>query len=68
MEFGNMLMYNNSVQGKLYTLPKEVTELKLCIRAHDLGVKGTEAILQRLQDAGRRRRQPGKDAIHGVPV
>lgn len=52
MEFGNVLMYNDSVQGKLYTLPKEVTELKLCIRAHDLGVKGTEAILQRLQELG----------------
>jgi hypothetical protein len=27
-------------------------EMKLCIRAHDLGVKGTEAILSRLEALG----------------
>lgn len=26
--------------------------MKICIRAHDLGVKGTDAILQRIQDLG----------------
>lgn len=49
MEFGIVLMYNYFVQWKLSILPKEVTTLKLCIRAHDLGVKGTEAILDRLE-------------------
>lgn len=52
MAFGNVLMYNYMVKGKLYIFTKEVAKLKLCIRAHDLGVKGTEAILQQLENLG----------------
>ena len=36
----------------MYIFTKEVAKLKLCIRAHDLGVKGTEAILARLEALG----------------
>ena len=44
-----MTGYNDTVHEKLvYFADKEVA-MKICIRAHDLGVKGTEAILDRLQ-------------------
>ena len=45
-----MLMYNVKTQEKLFVFNKGVNRLKLCIRAHDLGVKGTEAILGRLEE------------------
>lgn len=52
MELDNMLMYNSYVPQKLCTLLKGVRRLKVCIRAHDLGVKGTGDILNRLEMLG----------------
>ena len=52
MEFSKLLMYNNFAQPKLYKMTKGGLAVKLCIRAHDLGCKGTENILSRLDELG----------------
>lgn len=50
MALSKLLMYNYHIQSKLYIMLKGECRLKLCIRAHDLGVKGTQDILHRLQE------------------
>ena len=52
MELSNLLMYNNLALEKLFNLNERGVGMKLCIRAHDLGVKGTEDILRRLDELG----------------
>ena len=53
MALGKVLRYNGLVNDKLVQNTKEWGHpMKICIRAHDLGVKGTSAILDRLDDLG----------------
>ncbi len=48
-----MRIYNiESIREVVENARKEAYAMKLCIRAHDLGVKGTEGILQRLDELG----------------
>lgn len=52
MELTASIKYNAIIKGRIAVIYERGKEMRLCIRAHDLGVKGTEAILGRLDELG----------------
>ena len=53
MELSKVLIYNDIAWNKLVNITdKRGIAMKLCIRAHDLGVKGTEKFLHKLDELG----------------